>query len=323
MTHDLLKALLGGAAALLLGATGALAQESWPNGPVTIVVPYGAGGGNDTVARALADPLSKVIGVPVVVENHPGAGASVGVMYFNDNAQPDGQMLLISSTSAHSTVPLLNEVTYDSATDFEPLVRITNLVEAMVVHKDVPVHNPTEFMEWAKANADTITMTYGAVGSQGWSAVEQLNRVLGFEIAAVPVASGAASEQTALVAGGHVNAAVVSLTTALPFMETGDVRLIAFVQEARDPRYPDVHTFLDDNINIRVGDEVSIYAKAGTPEDIKAKIDAAVHQVLDTPEFATTLENLGLFVNYGDSATLKEIVAARTEIAKELVATTN
>ncbi len=311
--------VLTAAALLSFGTQAALAQSAWPNGPVTIIVPYGAGGGNDTVARALADPLSKVIGVPVIVENHPGAGASVGVMYFNDNATTDGQMLLISSTSAHSTVPLLNEVTYDSASDFEPLVRITNLVEAMVVHKDVPVNSPAEFMAWAKENADTITMTFGAVGSQGWSAVEQLNRELGIEIAAVPVASGAASEQTALVAGGHVDAAVVSLTTAIPFMQTGDVRLIAFGQDERDPRYPDVHTFVEDGFNVLVGDEVSLYGKAGTADDVKAAIDAAVREVLDSPEFAQTLENLGLFANYGDSATLKGIVAARSEIAKKLV----
>lgn len=315
--------LMSGILAFSLSAAPAFGQadpDDFPDGQITIIVPYGAGGGNDTVARALASPLSDVLGVPVIVENRPGAGASVGVMHFVETAQPDGQTWLISSTSAWSTVPLLNDVTYDES-DANPLVRITNLIEVLIVHSDIPVNDGNEFMEYVAANADTMTMAYGAVGSQGWSAVEQFSRVLDVDIAAVPVASGSGADQVALVAGGQVEAAVVSLTTALPFIRSGDVRLVAFVEEERHPDYPELSTFLEEGHNIRVGDEVSIYIPIGTPEAIESKIDEAVRIVIETEEFNSTLQNLGLFVNYGDKNVLSSIVAERSAIARELVST--
>lgn len=316
----ILKSCLIALGALALGHGMAAAQTApaWPNGPVTIVVPYGTGGGTDSTARVLAKSLSEQLGVPVTVENHTGASGSIGAMYFLNNAKPDGQMLFVSLTGVLVNVPILNEVPY-KYTDFKYIARIANSVDVLVASKDFPPNNPTEFVEYAKQNPDKLAMVYGGVGTQAWMGVQQMQKLIGFEIPLVPVPSGGGADQVAMVAGNHAQAGVISLPAVTPFLENGMVKAIGLMQQDRAPLLPDVPTFKEGGLDVLIGDDLMLMGRTDMPAETVAAIDAAVQKTFADPAFTTALNNIRLIPDYGNSEELTAIMKTRAEAAAGLL----
>jgi tripartite-type tricarboxylate transporter receptor subunit TctC len=316
-----LKLLALAAAAAGAALAPASAQDAaWPSGPVTIVVPYGTGGGTDSTARALADALSRQLGVPVTVENHTGAGGSIGGMHFADNAEPDGQMLFVGQTGIVTTVPILNEVTY-TQDDFGFVARLANPVEVLVASNEFPPNTPAEFVEYSRENPEALAMVYGGIGSQGWMGVQQLQEELGFEIPSVPIPSGSGADQATMVAGNHAQAGVISLTGVRSFIDNGMLKPIGLLQGERTPYLPDVPTFQEAGFGVLIGDEISLYGDPDMSAETLAAIDAAIVAAFEDEAFIETLTNLSLVPNYGDADTLREVIAARTEMANQMLAT--
>jgi tripartite-type tricarboxylate transporter receptor subunit TctC len=316
---NIIRTCIAAMGALAFTAFAGHAHEPvWPKGPVTIILPYGTGGGTDSTARALAKSLSDQLKVPVTVENHTGASGSLAAMHFLKTAKPDGQMLFVTQTGVVATVPQLNNVTYKYS-DFKYLARLANPVEVLVASQDFPPNNPKEFVEYSKKNPDALAMVFGGVGSQGWMGVQQLQGVLGYEIPAVPVPSGSGADQSAMVAGNHAQAGVISATGVMPFIQSGKVKAIGLMQGERVSILPDVPTFKEQGVDVLIGDEIMLLGRTDTPDNVVAAIDAAVKKAFADEGFTTTIANLRLVANYGDSKQMTEIIGARAKMAEELL----
>lgn len=306
---------------LLLAATaGALqAQDAaWPNGPITIIVPYGTGGGTDSTARALAASLSKKLDVPFVVENRPGAGGALALGHFLNSVEPNGQTLLVSQTGVLTTTPILNEVAYKRE-DFRAVAHLANAIEVLVASNEYPANTPEEFIDYATANPDQLSMVVSSVGSQGWMGIQQLQGEIGHEIPFVPLPHGGGANQATMVAGNHAQAGVISMTGAAPFLESGQMKAIGILQAQRSALSPELPTFAEAGFDISIGDSIMIYATQETSDEIVSAINTAVSGAYDDPVYLETLSNLMLEASYGDEAVATEVLQEKISLAEEML----
>mgnify|MGYP002735281961 FL=1 len=164
----------------------AVAQDKYPSRPITMVVPFPPGGSVDIMARQYSEPLSRVLGVPIVVENRPGAGGSVGAQYVA-RAKADGYTLVVSSQSSHLANPLTQpQVGYDPVKDFENIAILGRLPNALVVHSSLPFKTFKEFIDYAKKNPGKLNYGSGGVGSMGQLNVEMLKASTGVFTTHIP-----------------------------------------------------------------------------------------------------------------------------------------
>ena len=168
----------------------AVAQDKYPSRPITMVVPFPPGGSADIMARQYSEPLSRVLGVPIVVENRPGAGGSVGAQYVA-RAKADGYTLVVSSQSSHLANPLTQpQVGYDPVKDFENIAILGRLPNALVVHSSLPFKTFKEFIDYAKKNPGKLNYGSGGVGSMGQLNVEMLKASTGAFTTHIPYRGG-------------------------------------------------------------------------------------------------------------------------------------
>ena len=173
-----------------LAALPAVAQDKYPSRPITMVVPFPPGGSVDIMARQYSEPLSRVLGVPIVVENRPGAGGSVGAQYVA-RAKADGYTLVVSSQSSHLANPLTQpQVGYDPVKDFENIAILGRLPNALVVHSSLPFKTFKEFIDYAKKNPGKLNYGSGGVGSMGQLNVEMLKASTGAFTTHIPYRGG-------------------------------------------------------------------------------------------------------------------------------------
>lgn len=186
----LLSIGLGLAGLAGLATLPAVAQDKYPSRPITMVVPFPPGGSVDIMARQYSEPLSRVLGVPIVVENRPGAGGSVGAQYVA-RAKADGYTLVVSSQSSHLANPLTQpQVGYDPVKDFENIAILGRLPNALVVHSSLPFKTFKEFIDYAKKNPGKLNYGSGGVGSMGQLNVEMLKASTGAFTTHIPYRGG-------------------------------------------------------------------------------------------------------------------------------------
>lgn len=315
-----MKTVLSMALAFGLSAVSAQAADTvWPKSPVTLIVPYGTGGGTDSTARALASSLSKAFDVPVVVENHPGAGGALALSHFLNSVEPDGQTILVGQTGILTTTPILNDVAYKRE-DFRAIASLATPIEVLVVSNEFPATSPKEFMEYASANPDEMSMVVSSMGSQGWMGIQQLQNVLGFEIPFVPLPHGGGSNQATMVAGNHAKAGVISLTGVASFLEAGQMKAVGLLQAERSNLAPDLPTFVESGYDVSIGDEVMVFVRSETAPEIVASINDALTKAYEDSAYLKTLENLKLEANYRGADSAGEFLASRVALAEKMLA---
>jgi hypothetical protein len=277
-----------------------LATAKYPDKPITMYVAFAAGGTTDITARALAQGIEKILGVPVAVENKGGGGATVANGLLASK-KPDGYTLLVSSVGSITMRPLLVKLAYN-AQSFRPLMQYTYYIGGLVVNADSPYKTVDDFVEYAKKNPG---MTYSSSGphTQQQIGVESFARCKGLVFKHVPT-KGGSTANTALM-GKHVDF-VAGSGSHMPLVEQGQFReLVTFHVDERDPKRPDIPVMKDIGCpptNPPSG--MIVVAPAGLPNDIAATLEAALKQVAETTEFKQLLEKYNLPYAYEDGATV-------------------
>lgn len=281
-----------GLPALVLAACASLAcaQASWPERPVTLVVPTGAAGGTDTIARFFADRLGKALKQPFVVDNKPGANGVLGT----DNvarAAPDGYRLLFTYTAAQVVNPaLIKKLPYDPAKDLLPIAQIGRAGNLLLVSPKLPVNNLKEFVAYVKARPGQVNYCSWGTGSGGHLTMESLKKQAGLEMVHVPYKGTAPCMQD--IVGGQVPAGWGDISSTMELVRAGKLRVLATSGPARMPNLPDVPTLNESGYSFTTYSWYGLFAPAGTPPAIVAKVNDAVRELMRDPATVQRLREL-------------------------------
>jgi tripartite-type tricarboxylate transporter receptor subunit TctC len=288
----------------------------YPNKPVTLIVPWGAGGGADTTARVFASVAGAYLGQPLVPVLKPGAAGTVGhAEYLKE--KPDGYTLIITANSPIVTVPSLREVPYDPLGDFKFIGRLTNLRNVVVVKATADYKNIDEFVAFAKANPGTITVGHSGAQGIGEMTVYLMELELGIDLIDVPFTT--AGEAVIAAAGGHIDAASSSIAGAMVQIQEGNLIPIAMTSFDRDPFFPDVPTFLEMGYEIAIDNQIAIGTLKDTPQEIVDYLDEVIRQTLEDPSYITLAEGMGLTVDYLGPEDLLESIKTSINAVERVV----
>jgi tripartite-type tricarboxylate transporter receptor subunit TctC len=303
--------------ALALYASAASAQ-AYPSRPLRLIVPFAPGGAVDIIGRTMADAVSRSLGQPVVVENRPGAGAAIGAEAVARSA-PDGYTLLIGTSSTHGVNSAVNpKLSYDPVKDFSPVVLLATAPWMVVVNPSLPVHNPKELIEYAKAHPGQLNFASYGRGSSNHLATELLKARAGIDVVHVPY-KGSAPALLDLVAG-QVNFMLDTYSTSAPLVEAGKIRLIGVTSSKRVPYAPDVPTVAESGVPGYVtGAFFAIWLPANTPAPIVERLNREFNSALKQDVIKERLLKLGLQPAGGTAQELGRVVVDEVRTWADLV----
>ena len=286
--HHLLLLTLG--KSLLLASAGALAQ-GYPTRPITLVVPFAAGGPTDVVARALSIPMGKALGQTVLVENKVGAGGTVAAGTVA-RAAPDGYTFLIHHNGMATAPALYRKLTYNPLTDFEYISQVVDVPMTLLARKDLPARNLPELLAYLKANGDKVNLAHAGLGAVSHLCGMVFRQAVGVDLTTVPY-SGTGPAMQALL-GGQVDLLCDQTTQTVPQIKAGSVRFYGVTTAHRIKALPDAPTLAEQGLK---GFEVmvwhGIYAPKNTPKEITEKFNAAVRTALKDPNVMARMAELG------------------------------
>lgn len=268
-----------------------IANEAWPDKPIRWIVPFAPGGSTDILSRDLAKSMGTSLGVPVVVENRPGAGGSLGMTALS-HAPADGYTIGMGSSATHSIGPhVLDTVRYDPRSDFAPLSLLVNYYNVLVVNPKLPVDSLQEFVAYGKNNPQALTFASAGNGSTNHLAGEVLKILTQIPMQHVPYkGSGPALSD---VMAGHVSAMFDIPNAVLPQIETGKVKPLVIMSEKRHPKLPTVPTLAEAGVtnSESAGGAlwIGMFAPPGTPAPIIARLNEALVKALHEPTITEKL----------------------------------
>lgn len=278
------------AAGLALAAVPASAQQ-FPSRPVTVVVPFSAGGPTDTVARSVAAGMEKSLGQPVIVENKPGAGGTLGA----DNvakAAPDGYRVLVWHIGMSTSPALYRRLPFDPLKDFEYVGLINDVPMTLLVRPSHPSKNLAELVTWAKANADKATLANAGLGAASHLCGLMFQQAIGTQLITVPY-KGTAPALADLM-GNQVDVLCDQTTNTTPQIKGGRVRALALTAPGRLASLPDVPTAAEAGLpGFELGIWHGMYAPKGTPRPVVDKLVSALQAALASPEVKNRFAELG------------------------------
>lgn len=294
-----------------------VAADRYPARPITIIAPFAPGTGTDAITRLIADHLQRAFGSPVVVDNKPGAGGTIGSAAAA-RAQPNGYTLLLASNTTHAVVKsLYSHVPYDPERDFTPVARVAGYGSMLVVNLGLPVATPAEFVAYAKSNPGKVRYGYG--NSTGLISGETLKQALGIDIIAVPYRSNPPALTDVL--NGSIEAMIVDLASGMPQVRAGKIRPIAVVASRRSSVLPELPTLSETVVpgfNVRAWG--GVVAPAGTPREIVTLLSEELRKFTDRPDIKEKLQAMGFEAFYAGaeefSAFMKSEAVRWTQMAK-------
>ncbi len=279
------------AAALVLPISAAWAQ-AYPTKPVTMIVPFAAGGPTDIVARIVGEHMSKTLGQQVVIENVAGAGGTTGITR-GKQAAPDGYTIMMGHMGTHGAAPALYpNLRYDPAKDFEQIGLAAGTPIVIVAKKDFPAANLKEFMAYVKANTAKVNQAHAGVGSVSFTTCLLLSAQLGIKPTAVAY-RGTGPALNDLV-GGQVDYMCDQIVNLVEQINGGAIKAYAIATAERSPVLPNVPTTKEAGMpEYQVSAWNAVFAPKGTPKEIVAKLNAALSAALDDPATRKRLLDLG------------------------------
>jgi tripartite-type tricarboxylate transporter receptor subunit TctC len=269
------------------------AQEVFPARPVTLVIPWAAGGSTDTLGRLLAQTMAVDLGQPVVVENRGGASGTVGHGHVA-RARPDGYTFLLGTNSTYAIAPhLMRSLPYDNRAAFTGLSLVARSAQAMCVHPSVPVNTVAEFVAYAKSKPGEVTFSSAGIGASSHLATELLQAKAGIRLLHVPYRGGGPSAQGLLA--GEVAMSFVDLVTALPFRPTGQLKLLGVSTAERSQLASDVPTLAEAGVpGFASSTDVIMLLPAGTPVPIVTRLSSSLQKALEDAETRRKIIGLGI-----------------------------
>jgi tripartite-type tricarboxylate transporter receptor subunit TctC len=284
---NLKKTLLG----MLLGLTTTLAAaQGYPNKPIRLVVTFPPGGAPDILARLFSDKAQ--LGQPVVIDNKPGAGGNIGA----DNvakSPPDGYSLVMATVGTHSiNGALYSKMPYDMVKDFTPVAHVASTPNLLVVTNDLPVKNVAELITYLKANPNKLSFGSPGIGSSVHVSGELFKSLTGTSMTHVPYKG----RQFAIpdLVGGQIQLMFDNMPSALPMAKEGKIRALAQTTAKRSAAAPDVPTVAETVPGFEATSWFAVYAPAGTPREVVARLNGELKRVFSLPEVTDKLKTLGL-----------------------------
>jgi tripartite-type tricarboxylate transporter receptor subunit TctC len=313
---------IGSIVALVLIAISApaLAQD-YPNKPVTILVPQAPGASSDLLARTLAERLQALWGQNVVVDNRPGAGGNLGAA-IAARAAPDGYTLMIGTDAMMtSNVHLYKSMSFDPIKDFVAVAMAGANIICLAVHESTPVKTMPELIAYAKANPGKLKYGTPGAASPHHLAGELLALKAGIEIVHVPYRGGGPAANDLL--GGHIPMAFISLSSAVPQLPSGKIRIVALIDKSRYAAMPDVPTIGETIPGFEMSSWLGVFAPAATPAPLVARIGDAITRIFNDPPVKEKLATLGQVVGSVTPGELAAIIKRDTEMRAALIKAAN
>ncbi len=265
--------------------------QAWPTKPITLVIPFAAGGPTDVLGRVITASMTKATGYPVIVENKVGAGGTVAAAYVK-NAKPDGYTFFLQHNGMATAPALYRKLSFNPLTDFEYVSQVVDVPMTIVARKDFPAGDIKELIAYLKANSTKINL-----GNAGLGAVSQLcgmmfQKALGVNLTTVPF-GGTGPAMNALV-GGQIDVMCDQTTNTLGQAEAGTVKLYAVTTSKRIKSLPNTPTLAESGLpNFEVVVWHGVYAPKGTPKEIVNKFNLMLRNALKDPEVIKSLTKLG------------------------------
>ena len=280
-------------AVALCAPLAAFAQSDYPNKPITLVVPYPAGGANDAVARLVGQKLGEQLKQTVIIDNRPGAGTTIGMAQVAKSAA-DGYTIVLGSLASQAVSPhLYAKPGYDAIADFAPIGLIGTAPTVLVVGKESPYKDVKAIVAAAKAKPATLTYGSAGNGSPLHLAGELFKQTAGVEINHIPYKGGSA--HTMDLIGGRLDMIFDTTTNAMPMIKGDKVRPIAVATPQRMPELPNVPTFAESGYpSFGVNAWYALYAPAQTPKEIVARLSTELAKVLKQPDVVGKLTDLAV-----------------------------
>jgi tripartite-type tricarboxylate transporter receptor subunit TctC len=284
-------------AAAFAGTVLTASAQSFPTKPITLVVPVAPGGILDAVARMIGPDMSKDLGQPIVVDNKPGASGNIGASYVA-KSPPDGYTLLVGYNMFHVGNPsMFKDLSWDPIRDFASVAMVAVSPHVIAVNPSVPVKTLKELVDLAKAQPGKLNYASPGSGSVPHVGMELFKQQTGIDIVHVPY-KGAGPMMTDVV-GGTVQATIATPTSIIGFVQSGRVRPLAIAAKSRSPLMPDVPTTAEAGYpNFELEACIALFAPAGTPPDVIAKLSHATEKALQSPAVIERARTSGMTIRY-------------------------
>lgn len=279
-------------AAAVCGAIAPVKAQTWPQRPVTILVPFAAGGNTDGIARMAAQRLSDAFGQQFIVENRLGAGGAIAAEAAA-RAQPDGYTLFVGALPVMAIVPAMQKVRYDPQKDFAPISNVATNPFVLVVNKDFPATTLAAFIAQVRKQRNGLSYGSAGVGSLNHLSMALFLHAAGLEMVHVPYKGNAPALSD--VIAGHIPAMFSNLSDALPQISAGSVRALAVSSEKRAAQLPEVPTVSESGYpKFKTLTWNGLLAPAGTPKEIVDRIAVEIARAVKDPKFAEQLASYGV-----------------------------
>jgi tripartite-type tricarboxylate transporter receptor subunit TctC len=276
--------------ALATSAGGAMAQ-AWPSKPITLIVPFPAGGTTDVLARALADKLTQSLGQTVIVESKPGAGATLGADFVS-KAKPDGYTLLVGAVHHTIASSVYKKLPYDFQKDLAPITTIAMVPNVLVVNAATPAKNVAELVTMLKAKPGTYNYGSNGNGTAQHLIGTQFENMTGTNVAHIPY-KGSGPLVTDLL-GGQITMTFDTVTPVLQHIKSGKLRALAVTTAKRSTALPDVPTLDEAGLKgFAIGTWFGVLAPVATPKDILARLNTEMVKAIQSPEFRKRMDEIG------------------------------
>jgi tripartite-type tricarboxylate transporter receptor subunit TctC len=302
----------------VLAAGPALAQQSYPSRTITIIAPFSPGTGIDILARTCGRKLSERWGVPVVVDNKPGASGNIGTE-LAARAAGDGYTLMMTATTFALNPALSKKAQYDPLKSFAPVSLVATGVLSFAVSANTPAANIGEFVALAKSNPGKLNYASSGNGTPQHLTMELFKLTAGVDVTHVPYKG--AAEATKDLAGGYVDAMILPVHTVAPLVHAGKVRLLAVLNDERSPVFPAVPTLRDAGYpEVESSVWYGLMAPATTPADIVRKLNGEISAILALADVKEILGRQGLAPAGGQPERLSRLVGAELERWRRVIA---
>ena len=294
MNHPLHAARRHLAGALFLATTlacGPALAQTWPAKPVSLIVPFPAGGTTDVLARALADKLQVALGQPVIVESKPGAGATLGADYVA-KARADGYTLLVGAVHHTIASSVYKKLPYDFQKDLAPITEIALVPNVLVVNASTPAKNVAELVALLKAQPGKHNYGSNGNGTAQHLIGTQFENMTGTDFSHFPY-KGSGPLATDLL-GGQITMSFDTVTPVLPHIKVGKLRALAVTTARRSSALPDVPTLEEAGLKgFDIGTWFGVLAPAATPKDVLARLNAEMVKIIQSPDFRKRMAEIG------------------------------